>query len=813
MKKLLLSVLALAGILAVSCNKEVEAPVAPEHNGTTHTVTLKAAFAQEGETRTEYANNKTFSWVEGDVVYVRCTNEADEKWYWAPFTAETSGATTDLTGEVDDGYEPYDVAVYVPGENYISSAYYNESSVRVVVPISYHEDGYGLAETSDGNTPYWNSVEIASESPLSRLPLVSVTKDDVLYFQTAMGALKINLTDVPAEADHVRITCGDDGALGNYLMVQEGEIRMSEPWSDDEGQRYATSFTEYYFQPVSDGKVSFVMPFPVGTLVKGSVIDVMDASNNVLFSKSFKKDVVIARNKIVELAELSTEVTWETLGTGKFVDNYLWEDMGIAADTYVDVEIQKNANEEGYYRIVNPYGAAAKAFGYQAPYKVNGPQDFVFHIMAVGEKLYNTTVTLADQIYYSEVYTGVDAGDDYIDDDITGDDLEYVAHHPGDYRNFSAEEKWGRNLVAKYGADGNPANVIAAPIYLWGADGYWTGNNPLHETNNVIQILFPGVSSAVELDSSVAFGEVTDDTPEQAVASASINLGNDVVSAKVVIAADLAAAKAAIAANTNVTEVTASGDVEVLLPANAPTGDYMVFAYTQAKDGFTEAANQYIYSASFKYFNSNDDAGYTLADIVGVYDSDPMHIAYYTSSGWNWGDGKSVNTITIEESDDDFLGNIMITEIECTAESRGYTLVTGSGYGPVYGTFNTATGEVLIPLGSLYWENAGEGVFWVGDREDDGTDMFMDKPGHLTMVNARNYLGVVEEDGSYNGYIYRILGGYSNYTYNYTRRSSAPVAPNRVRRASSTNFVEIIPGEAPSLSMENDCKVPFGVRR
>lgn len=813
MKKLLYSVLALAGILAVSCNKEAEAPVAPEHNGKTHTVTLKAAFAQEGETRTEYANNKTFSWVKGDIVYVRCVNEADEKWYWAPFAAQTAGAVTDLTGEVDDGYEPYDVAVYVPGENYVSSAYYNESTVRVVLPISYHEDGYGLKEGEDGNSPYWNSVAISSESPLSLLPLVSVVEDETFYFQTAMGALKINLTDVPAAADHVRITSGDEGALGNYLMVQDGEIRMSEPWCDDEGQRYATSFAEYYFQPVSDGKVSFLMPFPVGTLAKGSVIEVRDANNTVLFSKSFKKDVVIARNKIVELAELSTEVAWETLGTGKFVDNYLWESMGGQADTYVDVEIQKSLTEEGYYRIVNPYGAAAKAFGYKAPYNVKGPQDLVFHIMAVGEKLYNTTVTLADQIYYNEVSTGVDASDDYIDEDITADDLEYIAHHPGDYRNFSAEEKWGRNLVAKYGADGNPANVIVAPIYLWGADSYWSGNNPLHETNNVIQILFPGVSSAVELDSSVSFGEVTDDTPEQAVASASINLGNDVVSAKVVIATDLAAAKAAIAANQNVTEVTAGGDVEVLFPANAPTGDYMVFAYTQAKDGFTEAANQYIYSASFKYFNSNDDAGYTLADIVGVYDSAPMHIAYYSGSSWNWGDGKAVNTITIEESDDDFLGNIMITEIECTAETRGYSLVTGSGYGPIYGTFNTATGEVLIPLGSLYWEQAEEGVFWVGEREDDGTDMFMDKPGHLTMENARNYLGVMEDDGSYGGYIYRILGGYVNYTYTYTRRSSASVAPNRVRRASSTNFVEVIASEAPALSKENDCKVPFGALR
>lgn len=811
MKKLLYSVLALAGILAVSCNKEAEAPVANEHNGKTHTVTLKAAFAQEGETRTEYANDKTFSWVKGDIVYVRCASE--EEWYWAKFEAQTDGATTDLVGEVDEGFEPYDVAVYAPGDRRVISYACNGSTVSVVTPISYHLDGYGLTESADGNSPYWNSISVPSDNPLSLLPLVSVTKDEVLYFQTAMGVLNLNLTEVSSEATHIRITSGDK-YLGNYLMVQDGMITNEDPLTeeDEDGESvYATSFMEYYFQPTSDGNVSLMIPLPVGTLGVGTSIEVRDANDAVLFAKTTKKDIVVERNKITKLVPLAASASWETLGTGKFVDNYLWSSMGAQDDTYVDVEIQKSLTQDGYYRIVNPYGAAAKAFNYKAPYTVKGPQDLVFHVMAVGEKLYSTTVTLADQIYYSEVNTGIDASDDYLDDDITGDDLEYVAHHPGDYRAFSAEEKWGRNIIAKYGADGNPANVIVAPIYLWGADSYWSGNNPLHETNNVIQILFPGVSSAVELDSSISFGEVTDDTPEQAVASASINLGNDVVSAKVVIATDLAAAKAAIAANQNVTEVTASGEIDVLFPANAPSGDYMVFAYTQAKDGFTEAANQYIYSASFKYFNSNDDAGYTLADIVGVYDSAPMHIAYY-NNGWNWGDGKAVNTITIEESDDDFLGNIMITEIECTAETRGYTLVTGSGYGPLYGTFNTATGEVLIPLGSLYWEQAEEGVYWVGSREDDGTDMFMDKPGHLTMENARNFLGVMEDDGSYGGYIYRILGGYTNYTYTYTRRSSASVASNRVRRA-STNFVEIVASEAPSLSKENDCKVPFGALR
>ena len=461
MKKLLYSVLALAGIFAVSCNKEIEAPVAPEHNGNTHKVTLKAAFANEGATRTEYANNKTFSWVEGDVVYVRCLNEEEEKWYWAPFVAETSGEVTDLTGEVDDGYEPYDVAVYVPGDNYVGSVYYNESTVRVVAPISYHEDGYGLVEASDGNSPYWNSVEIPSDNPLSLLPLVSVTKDETLYFQTAMGVLKLNLTDVPAAADHVRITSADNGALGNYLMVQDGEIRMSEPWYSDDGQRYATSFAEYYFEPVSDGKVSFLMPLPVGTLVADSTVELLDSEGNVLFTKSFKKDVVIARNKITELVELSAKVEWKSIGTGKYYDSYIWNLAGWTADEYVDVEIFQDASDDKTFRISSPYGAAAKKFNYTPAGTVVPASDVL-----------TLKISKDDYVDYGDHQTGVyDA--DY--------DEGTMFFHPKNYFGI------GRNLVAKYGADGIPANIILAPVYEWETAGYWTSSNFVFD-NDVINL-------------------------------------------------------------------------------------------------------------------------------------------------------------------------------------------------------------------------------------------------------------------------------------------------------------------------------------
>ena len=64
MKKLFFLAVALTGLLTVSCNKEKEAPVAIDNAGK-HLVSVKATI--EPGTRTSYENDKTFSWVEGDV--------------------------------------------------------------------------------------------------------------------------------------------------------------------------------------------------------------------------------------------------------------------------------------------------------------------------------------------------------------------------------------------------------------------------------------------------------------------------------------------------------------------------------------------------------------------------------------------------------------------------------------------------------------------------------------------------------------------------------------------------------------------------
>ena len=103
MKKLIFSALALIGLLAVSCNKEKEMPVLrTDEPVNTHTVSIKASIAPE--TRTSYADDKTFSWVENDSITVVTLSPDEEYIRLVTFYAQSSGPETIFSGEVEEGY-------------------------------------------------------------------------------------------------------------------------------------------------------------------------------------------------------------------------------------------------------------------------------------------------------------------------------------------------------------------------------------------------------------------------------------------------------------------------------------------------------------------------------------------------------------------------------------------------------------------------------------------------------------------------------------------------------------------------------------
>lgn len=749
MKKILYSVLALAGILAVSCNKEIEkrqVAILDTESVSTHTVTIRAEF--DAQTRTAYANDKTFSWVKGDTIHVYTVNDATNKARIAKFVAQEDGASVDFIGEIEDGFEPTSIAVYTAANSWVT---WNEENILVYLP--------GTTAIDDDSYEFC----VDSNNPMSNVPLSGDVDDEgIFHFKTATGVLKFNLTDLPAEATYFELTAADGNMLQGYfaLDLETGQINRDGAletitYIDDDGneQTERISYTNlfYKFAPDTDGSATIYVPVPVGTLGKGAKVEILDADGKTIFSKATKKDITIERNKITELVALSTKVEWVSLGMGMFGDHYQFNE-----DYDQEVEIQQNAAEPNQYRLVDPYA------GYRELLEAEEDEDNVpdpylyFTVLQKGEKVYNTTVTLDDLVWFEDCNTGI------IDDDYG---VQGMLVHPSNWTSFS-ESDWARSIVVKYQADGvTPSNIQLAPVYYWLTDpeegsGYWTGSNLLGR-NNVIEIRFPD-AERIDLTASLSYVELVDNDPDQAVALVDFDASKVITSAKIVIAANATDAAAALADASRYTEVTEAGECEVKLPAAAPSGDYFIYAQTTVSDDVTPACAQLLVSSSFKYFNANTDLGYTLDDVIGSYSTSD----YYYMSSWI----AATLTMVVEESDDPLNGDIMITSICPEILSRYGDTETGA----LYGFFNTATGEITVAAGQVIAHNDDADIDWtVADYPaTKDLNLVLTEPGKI--LNEGNYCFYA---GSYG------LQCYSNAGMVFVRNGgkSAPAAAPRVK--------------------------------
>lgn len=492
----------------------------------------------------------------------------------------------------------------------------------------------------------------------------------------------------------------------------------------------------------------------------------------VSLASSFNQ--ALAQTLTSEAIKYVRKDAWNSLGTGKFVDNYVWATMGGTEDTPVDVEILADKAVAGHYRVVDPYRAAATAFGYTMRTDITPASDYVdVYVQADGTVKYDMFCTGVYNSTYQE---------------------STVYQFPTEAKSTFPT---GRNYVMKYLSDGTtPANIAIAPVVRWPVSGYWTSTN-LINNDGLLQIIFPG-AALVDISANVRYVEVVDDTPATAKIKVSVLMGDDLTAVKMVVAANAKDAAAAFAAGTKVTTVTASGEAEIALPDDPKTGDYLIYFTTVLSDGINAiAAHTEEEAGSFKYVNPNDDAGWTLADLVGTYKSNNMYIAYY-SGGWQWGSSDNFYTFVVEESDDPAMGDVKITSVVCTTAQSGFELTTTSDYGPIYGYFNTATGAFTVPGGQpLFWSTASVPVLWTGGREDHGIDFYLDKAGHL-VSSGRQYISVYP----YSGSSYRILGG-SNVDQQFTRQdasSSAPAAAPRANVPQATGTYHIMADYQPNSS-------------
>ena len=150
---------------------------------------------------------------------------------------------------------------------------------------------------------------------------------------------------------------------------------------------------------------------------------------------------------------------WTSLGKAKFIDNYVWNDLGLALKP-VEVELFSDTNHPGNYKMANPYSAAVSVDGSV----VEGADEFFFF-----------SIEEDNQITYERVATGLS-----------------LSTNP--------EAKWDMVsgfTVAGYGhtfdyvvttdAEGKPGLVNLGPCYQ-------DGTNEIGKDHEfgVIQFAFPG---------------------------------------------------------------------------------------------------------------------------------------------------------------------------------------------------------------------------------------------------------------------------------------------------------------------------------
>lgn len=541
MKKIIVYAMAIASIAAVSCNKiENDAPVTSEGK---YSIT---ATIDNSDTKTAYDADGKFSWVAGDQIKVMVYSQSDasKTANFYRFNADEDGTTVSFTctGTPDwTAYARTGYAVY-PSDLALGGT---EGAYTVTLPASYSISG----------SDFLSALKV---------PMIGTqVETDKYRFKTAVGLLKLTLTNVPVAARKLVLKTSDKLA-GAFTLDAENGLAMSSGASD------ATSeITINFPQQTAGSTINVFVPVPVGTISAGATFEVQQSNGTVIkATPATAKAITIERNHVLPLPAISVE-DWISLGTGMYMDDHGFYYLGISgrsADDYASVTIEKHGTEAGRYRISAPYASCPDVDTYLA----------------------NASAYL------------------YIDTK----DGDIVANHSYKYNNDSKimfdAPYWGydalyhNSRIIKYASDGTtPANIQLAPYY-------YDFVNANCAQNPKIEIVFPGSTPML----AGAFNYANGATATYDSGSINVNISNSYITAvKVVAAASVAAGVTALESDgSDIYSFTATGSQTATLS----DGEYyLVYKVETDGHGFT-----YKYSSKFEVTSKTEIS--LTADMVSA---------------------------------------------------------------------------------------------------------------------------------------------------------------------------------------------------
>ena len=427
------------GVLALSaCAKEEEMPVElPSHR-------LIAVIENE-DSKTYYqeaGSTAVMSWEQGDVFKMIVFDDSSHEAAGYDCTASESGASVafDFGGD-QPGYSRSGYAVY-PGLALSGT----QDSYRVTLPDTYTLTGTDFTKV--------------------RVPMIGVAdamNPDRYTFHTAVGVLKVSLSDLPASASKLVITSNADNLSGVFLLNAEDGLLMS-ACSGSAGHSITVNFPG---QPAGSS-IDLYVPVPVGSLSSGACFDVQQSSGASLMQITTQQAITIARNHLTPLSAIGVAGnSWLTLFTDL---SYSQLKPGITAD-----DINAFANIGPYYLAENvalpllngTYDAGEKEFRIHSyePYS-----DIRFDSPALLTRLYSAL----------DNPTGIQVSD--------GDQLVVCVDQIPAGQDVS---------LAVYGDAGNAPNFGGTADWTYGMDQYWAEGYDqqavLHAGINVIDITADGM--------------------------------------------------------------------------------------------------------------------------------------------------------------------------------------------------------------------------------------------------------------------------------------------------------------------------------
>ena len=296
------------------------------------------------ETRTAYADEKTFSWNAGDRISVLCND--GQRNFWETFTADASAAVSTFSATVEgntvlgalDGTR---VALYPASDGHV---YDGPDAISFNIPL---ERDFRAA--SGGHRE-------------SAIPMFAWGNEEEEYaFANLTGAAKFTFSHVGCS--HVKFSfltttaCKLSGTFPLSLDSDATKVR----WSAAETQAAAERGVTYYADVERDGSVSFYVPYAAGTIWAWSHLTLEDADNeeaDPLYSNTKINNIVVAKNRIAVLPTL--DIDWA--GEPSFPSAYGIDWRGISAssntnDEYPAIQTLKATADEDYvylYLEVDP---------------------------------------------------------------------------------------------------------------------------------------------------------------------------------------------------------------------------------------------------------------------------------------------------------------------------------------------------------------------------------------------------------------------------------------------------------------------------